>query len=115
MPEITAPDHEVHIGTTGGASVHLKAGETRQVPAYIAALAAQAGCNVTHKAPAKPAHTAIERVLQAMIKEGNPEEFNKGGRPKPGAVSARLGAEVTAAEIQPVWQAVSSVNGPVAS
>lgn len=114
MPEITAPDHPVHIGTTSGVSIHLGPGEKRTVPSHIAMLAAQHGCSVQQDkaTAAKVTEAQVEAAVRALVEEGKPEDFTKSGEPKTAAVGARLGAEVSAAEVKRAFEKVTnSGNG----
>lgn len=120
MPKITAPDHPVHIATTAGVSLHLKARETREVASHIAMAAAQHGCSVDYgkdKAPAPVAFDPrrVEAAVRAIIDEGKASDLTVSGRPKTTAVSERLGVEVSAAEVQRAFEEVTHGNGASAT
>lgn len=119
MIKVTAPkDRSAHLASTGGFTVHLGPGESRNVPLYFAALAAKKGCAIEPLSDepgeppvgAPPSDTerlaALSEAVRLLIEEGNPDNFTANGPPRKAVVQGLTSVEFTSKELADVYAEV---------
>jgi|GEM_PF-4051493 len=115
--KVTAPfTKDIHISSTSGCSVYVPAGQSKDVPAYMAHLAVAKGAAVQpldgSQAPAGSEVEQAERqqklrdAVKAFIDGAEPDDFTANGRPRKQRVQEMVGFSVSAEEVNDVYERI---------
>lgn len=115
--KVTAPyTKDVHLSALTGYSVYIPAGESREVPTYVAHMAAAKGCAVqpldggsapeSTEAQQAERERAIRDAVQTVVDTANPDDFTSNNRPRKQRIQEMVGFSVRADEVMAAYDAI---------
>lgn len=111
MKLVNNTDKPIYVASTDGFAFTVNPGADRDVREFMVDLALAAGL-VPVEGKKAPAPTLDEGLVEAVIvnfmKDGDPDNFTKAGKPKPQAVSAACGMNVPAKLINEIFDRLTT-------